>query len=111
MELLDRPGSLAAATAALGQREVSIHRMRQYDHMDNAPVLIVHMQSAKAHLQLRLQTQHLMMPLLAPLSHCVLNKFKERRPRMSTEKVDFNDRMLSLGLACIEAAAIVIEPI
>jgi homoserine dehydrogenase len=42
MELLDRPGSLAAVAAALGQREVSIHRMRQYDHEgDNAPVLIV----------------------------------------------------------------------
>ena len=42
MELLDRPGSLAAVADALGQREVSIHRMRQYDHEgDNAPVLIV----------------------------------------------------------------------
>jgi homoserine dehydrogenase len=42
LELLDRPGSLATVAAALGQREVSIHRMRQYDHEgDNAPVLIV----------------------------------------------------------------------
>ena len=42
MELLDRPGSLAAVAAALGHREISIHRMRQYDHEgDNAPVLIV----------------------------------------------------------------------
>jgi homoserine dehydrogenase len=42
MELLDRPGSLATVAAALGQHEVSIHRMRQYDHEgDNAPVLIV----------------------------------------------------------------------
>lgn len=42
MELLDRPGSLATVADALGQHNVSIHRMRQYDHDgDNAPVLIV----------------------------------------------------------------------
>ncbi|MEN9060283.1 homoserine dehydrogenase [Ponticoccus litoralis] len=42
MALVDRPGALAKAAQALGEAGVSIHRMRQYDHVDDAaPVLIV----------------------------------------------------------------------
>lgn len=40
--LEDRPGALAALTAALGEAGVSIHRMRQYGQGDHAvPVVIV----------------------------------------------------------------------
>ena len=67
MELLDRPGSLAAVAAALGQREVSIHRMRQYDHEgDNAPVLIVTHATSQSALTTALSDLNPMMPLLAP---------------------------------------------
>ncbi len=42
MALADKPGSLAKVATALGEAEVSINRMRQYDHVDDsAPVLIV----------------------------------------------------------------------
>ncbi|SMX43970.1 homoserine dehydrogenase [Maliponia aquimaris] len=42
MALVDKPGALAKVAAALGEAGVSIHRMRQYDHVDeSAPVLIV----------------------------------------------------------------------
>jgi homoserine dehydrogenase len=42
MALVDRPGALAKVAQALGEAGVSIHRMRQYDHVDEtAPVLIV----------------------------------------------------------------------
>jgi homoserine dehydrogenase len=38
----DKPGALAKVAAALGEAGVSINRMRQYSHQDNAaPVLIV----------------------------------------------------------------------
>ncbi len=38
----DRPGTLAEIAAALGEEGVSIHRMRQHDHVGNAaPVTIV----------------------------------------------------------------------
>ncbi len=40
--LEDRPGALAQLTAALGEAEVSIHRMRQYGQgADAVPVVIV----------------------------------------------------------------------
>lgn len=42
MSLQDKPGALASVAAALGNAGVSINRMRQYSHDDNAaPVLIV----------------------------------------------------------------------
>ena len=42
MTLHDKPGALAKIATCLGDAGVSIHRMRQYDHMDDkAPVLIV----------------------------------------------------------------------
>ena len=42
LSLADRPGALAEVAAALGTENVSIHRMRQYDHVgDGAPVSIV----------------------------------------------------------------------
>jgi homoserine dehydrogenase len=42
MTLRDKPGALAKVAAILGNAGVSIHRMRQYDHVDDkAPVLIV----------------------------------------------------------------------
>ncbi len=42
MGLRDKPGALAKVAAILGNAGVSIHRMRQYDHVnDTAPVLIV----------------------------------------------------------------------
>ncbi|MEM6905590.1 MAG: ACT domain-containing protein, partial [Pseudomonadota bacterium] len=40
--LEDRPGALAAITSALGEAEVSIHRMRQYGQgAPDVPVVIV----------------------------------------------------------------------
>lgn len=40
--LKDRPGTLAEVATALGSCNVSIHRMRQYDHADDAaPITIV----------------------------------------------------------------------
>jgi len=42
MSLQDKPGALARVATCLGDAGVSIHRMRQYDHIDDkAPVLIV----------------------------------------------------------------------
>jgi homoserine dehydrogenase len=42
MMLHDKPGALAKVATCLGDAGVSIHRMRQYDHLDDkAPVLIV----------------------------------------------------------------------
>lgn len=42
LSLRDRPGALAEVATALGAEGVSIHRMRQYDHSDDAaPVAIV----------------------------------------------------------------------
>ena len=42
VSLEDRPGTLAEVAAALGEESVSIHRMRQHDHVGNAaPVTIV----------------------------------------------------------------------
>ena len=42
LTLEDKPGTLAKVAAILGDHQISIHRMRQYDHSDNrAPVLIV----------------------------------------------------------------------
>lgn len=42
LSLADRPGALAEIAAALGTEDVSIHRMRQYDHVgEAAPVSIV----------------------------------------------------------------------
>jgi len=42
MSLHDKPGALAKVATCLGEAGVSIHRMRQYDHVDDtAPVLIV----------------------------------------------------------------------
>ena len=42
VSLEDRPGTLAEVAAALGEEGISIHRMRQHDHIGNAaPVTIV----------------------------------------------------------------------
>lgn len=42
MGLRDKPGALAKIASILGEAGVSIHRMRQYDHVDDiAPVLLV----------------------------------------------------------------------
>ncbi len=42
LELVDTPGALAKVATVLGQSDISIKRMRQYDHDgENAPVLIV----------------------------------------------------------------------
>ena len=42
MTLADKPGALAKVATILGQHELSIDRMRQYDHAEpEAPVLIV----------------------------------------------------------------------
>ena len=42
LKLRDLPGSLAKVATVLGQSEISIREMRQYDHTDeNAPVLII----------------------------------------------------------------------
>ena len=42
MTLHDKPGALAKVATCLGDAGASIHRMRQYDHVDDkAPVLIV----------------------------------------------------------------------
>ena len=49
MNLADKPGALAKVASALGEAGVSIHRMRQYDHVDNAaPVLIVTHKTTRA---------------------------------------------------------------
>ena len=49
MSLADKPGALAKVASALGEAGVSIHRMRQYDHVDNAaPVLIVTHKTTRA---------------------------------------------------------------
>ncbi|MFZ7093883.1 homoserine dehydrogenase [Primorskyibacter sp. 2E233] len=49
MALMDKPGALAKVATALGEAGISIHRMRQYDHVDNsAPVLIVTHKTTRA---------------------------------------------------------------
>ena len=49
MALADKPGALAKVASALGEAGVSIHRMRQYNHVDNtAPVLIVTHKTTRA---------------------------------------------------------------
>ncbi|MBU2959610.1 homoserine dehydrogenase [Citreicella sp. C3M06] len=56
MDLADKPGALAKVAAALGDAGVSIHRMRQYDHVDNAaPVLIVTHKTTRAALDQALE--------------------------------------------------------
>ncbi|MCR8549914.1 homoserine dehydrogenase [Salipiger sp. P9] len=49
MALADKPGALAKVASALGEAGVSIHRMRQYEHVsDAAPVLIVTHKTTRA---------------------------------------------------------------
>ena len=56
MSLHDKPGALASVAAALGNAGVSINRMRQYSHDDNAaPVLIVTHACARSDLDAALQ--------------------------------------------------------
>ncbi|KAA8605791.1 homoserine dehydrogenase [Salipiger aestuarii] len=56
MNLADKPGALAKVAAALGDAGVSIHRMRQYDHIDSAaPVLIVTHKTTRAALDQALE--------------------------------------------------------
>ena len=51
MSLRDKPGALAKIASILGEAGVSIHRMRQYDHVDDiAPVLLVTHKTTKADL-------------------------------------------------------------
>ena len=51
MGLVDKPGALAKVAAILGDAGVSIHRMRQYDHVnDSAPVIIVTHKTSRADL-------------------------------------------------------------
>ncbi len=48
MDLEDRPGALAKIAAALGEADISIDRMRQYDHVETtARVLIVTHRAAR----------------------------------------------------------------
>ncbi|MEE9388832.1 MAG: homoserine dehydrogenase [Paracoccaceae bacterium] len=52
MELQDKPGAFAKISALLGEAGVSIDRMRQYGHQDNAaPVLIVTHKTSQAALR------------------------------------------------------------
>jgi homoserine dehydrogenase len=56
MSLQDKPGALASVAAALGNAGVSINRMRQYGHDQNAaPVLIVTHACARSDLDAALQ--------------------------------------------------------
>ncbi|MFW2543833.1 homoserine dehydrogenase [Primorskyibacter sp. 2E107] len=49
MGLMDKPGALAKIATALGEAGISIHRMRQYDHVnESAPVLIVTHKTTRA---------------------------------------------------------------
>lgn len=49
MQLVDKPGALSKVTHALGEAGISIDRMRQYGHDDEAaPVLIVTHQTTRA---------------------------------------------------------------
>lgn len=49
--LADRPGTLARIATILGDHQISIHRMRQYDHEGSAaPVIIVTHETARARL-------------------------------------------------------------
>ncbi|SEQ90449.1 homoserine dehydrogenase [Thalassovita taeanensis] len=55
MALQDKPGALAKIATVLGEAGVSIHRMRQYDHVnDSAPVLIVTHKTTRAELDVAL---------------------------------------------------------
>ncbi|GGG86841.1 homoserine dehydrogenase [Salipiger pallidus] len=55
MALADKPGALAKVASALGEAGVSIHRMRQYDHVNEAaPVLIVTHKTTRAALDVAL---------------------------------------------------------
>jgi len=50
--LQDKPGALAKVAKVLGEAGVSIHRMRQYDHLDSiAPVLIVTHKTTRADME------------------------------------------------------------
>ena len=56
LALQDKPGALAKVATVLGQEGISIHRMRQYDHADDAaPVLIVTHKCTRAQLDLALE--------------------------------------------------------
>lgn len=51
MSLVDKPGALAKIATVLGEAGVSINRMRQYDHVDNAaPIIIVTHKTTRASL-------------------------------------------------------------
>ncbi|SNR25745.1 homoserine dehydrogenase [Puniceibacterium sediminis] len=55
MGLIDKPGALAKVATALGDAGISINRMRQYDHTnDAAPVLIVTHKTTRAALDVAL---------------------------------------------------------
>ena len=56
LTLADRPGTLARIATILGDHQISIHRMRQYDHTGNAaPVLIVTHETARLRLDAALE--------------------------------------------------------
>ena len=56
MSLRDKPGALAKVASVLGEAGVSIHRMRQYDHVDDiAPVLLVTHETTRADLDTALE--------------------------------------------------------
>ncbi len=56
LSLRDKPGALAKIASILGEAGVSIHRMRQYDHVDDiAPVLLVTHKTTRAELDVALQ--------------------------------------------------------
>ncbi|EBA09086.1 homoserine dehydrogenase [Sagittula stellata] len=69
-QLADKPGALAKVAAALGEAGVSIHRMRQYDHIeDRAPVLIVTHKTTRAALDQALEAmQKLAVVVAAPVA-------------------------------------------
>ena len=55
LSLRDKPGALAKIASILGEAGVSIHRMRQYDHVnDIAPVLLVTHKTTRAELDVAL---------------------------------------------------------
>lgn len=55
LSLRDKPGALAKIASILGEAGVSIHRMRQYDHVDDiAPVLLVTHKTTRSQLDVAL---------------------------------------------------------
>jgi homoserine dehydrogenase len=66
-KLADKPGALAKVATALGDAGVSIHRMRQYDHENEAaPVLIVTHKTTRAALDVALEAMQELAVVMTP---------------------------------------------